>query len=65
MQTKNFDHELLRLHSNRGHGTPESALGNSPTGRPVSYKTELKETDRKNGKVSHNRNRESRKTVPA
>jgi len=26
MQAKNFDPELLRLHPNRGHGTPESAI---------------------------------------
>jgi len=62
MQTKNFDPELLRLHPNRRHGT---SLGNSPSGRPVFHKTELKETDRNNEGVSYNiRNRESRKAVP-
>jgi len=67
MQAKNFDLELLRLHPNRGHGIgTESALGNSPSGRPVSHKTELKESDRKNGRVSNNiRNCESRKVVLA
>jgi len=66
MQAKNFDPELLRLHPNRGHETPESALGNSSSNRPVSHKTKLKETDRKNGRVSHNiQNRKSREAVPA
>jgi len=66
IQAKNFDLELLRLHPNRGHGTPESTLGNSHSNRPVSHKTELRETDRKNEGVSYNiRNRESRKAIPA
>jgi len=66
MQAKNFDPELLRLHPNRGNGTLESALGNSSSNRPVSHKIKLKDTDKKNGRVSHNiRNRESRKAVPA
>jgi len=38
MQVKNFDTELLRLHQNWGHGTPESALGNSLSSRPDSIK---------------------------
>jgi len=59
MQAKNFGSELISLHSNRRHRTPESALGNSPSSRPVSHKIKLKETDRKNGRVSHNvRNQE-------
>jgi len=66
MQAKDFNLEFLRLHPNRGHGTPESALGNSLSGRSVSYKSRLKEADKKTRGVSHNiRNRESRKTVPA
>jgi len=36
MQAKNFGPELLSLHPNQGHGTPESALDNSPSSRPVS-----------------------------
>jgi len=40
-QAKNFDLELLRLHPNRGHGYSELALGNSPTGRPVSAKNQV------------------------
>jgi len=65
MQAKNFGPELLSLHPNRGHRTPESALGNSPSSRPVSHKIMLKETDQKNGRVSHNiQNLESRKAVP-
>jgi len=52
MQAKNFNPELLSLHPNRGHGTPESALGNSPLSRPVSHKIKLKDTDGKNGSVT-------------
>jgi len=40
--------------ANREHETPESALGNSPSSRPVSQKPELKATDRKTRGVSHN-----------
>jgi len=66
MQAKNFGPELLSLHPNRGHGTPELALGNSPSSRFVSHKIKLKETNQKNGRVSHNiRNLESHKAVPA
>jgi len=54
MQAKKFNLELFRLHPNRGHGTPESALGNSSPGRPMFHKTELKETERNNGRLSHN-----------
>jgi len=54
MQAKNFSPEFLSLHPNQGHGTPESTLGNSPSSRPVLHKIKLKETDRKNGRVSHN-----------
>jgi len=50
-QAKNFGPELLNLHPNRGHGTPE-ALGNSLSTRPVSHKIKLKETDQKNGIVT-------------
>jgi len=65
MQAKNFGPELPSLHPNQGHGTHESALGNSPSSRPVSHKIKLKETDRKNGRVSHNnQNQESHKVAP-
>jgi len=66
MQAKNFGPERLSLHPNRGYGTPKSALGKSSSSRPMSHKIKLKETDRKNRRVSHNvRNQESRKAVPA
>jgi len=45
MQVKNFGPELLSLQPNREHGTPESALGNSPSSQPVSHKIKLKETE--------------------
>jgi len=47
MQAKNFNLEILSLHPNWGHGTTESALGNSPPSRSVSHISKLKETDKK------------------
>jgi len=41
-QAKNFDSELLRLHLNRGHGIPESASGNSPSGPTRVPQTQVK-----------------------
>jgi len=52
MHAKNFDLELFSLHPNWGHGTSESALGNSPPSRPVSHIAKLKETDKKDEAVS-------------
>jgi len=66
MQAKNFNLEILSLHPNRGHGTPELALGNSPPSRSVSHISKLKETDKKSKSVSHkSRNHASRQVVPA
>jgi len=66
MQAKNFDLKLLSLHPNWGHGTPESALGNSPRVDPCPTLIRLKETDHEiSGSQSLESNHASRKAVPA